>query len=826
MRSHGAPVLADEASRRWARCSRRLASLLLVAVTVSPGASPPNRTLNFGLLRLPPLSYRDAQNRPAGFVVEAIDEAARRAGYRIEWRDSHAMQGNTDALRSGEFDMISGTPTSERRREFYVTEPWWSLDMVAVTLGAGPIRSDADLGGRVLAVPEASIVFVSGHYRGSRIVGTPTTTGAVEEVCSGNADAALIPDTFVRSLLLDAPVACRGVSLRVIDATVRSELALIARHGMEKPARELRQALDELSAEGALANIASRYAPLSSSRVTHVLELSRLRLQRRIAQIGGAAFFVVAVLCVVFLIRLRRYNKRLQRDLEARMRAEAALRESEARFRALFDSAPQTVAAIDRNGIIVFVNRRAEEMFGRPCEQFVGKSLEAALPERLHAGFRENRLAGIADIRGLRADGKEFPIEMNLSPVMTGEGLTLAFIADISERTALQKQLLQAQKLESVGRLTGGVAHDFNNLLTIISGYAQMLLQTPGAGEGLEEPLREIVSAADRATSLTRQLLMFSRQQAGAPRIIALNELLGNVKKMLARVIGEDIELTLSLDPRVANVKIDPVHIEQVVLNLALNARDAMPQGGKLIIETATFRTAGEHAGSLAELPPGEYAVLKVSDNGTGMSPEVQAHIFEPFFTTKERGKGTGLGLSTVYGIVKQSEGAITVYSEREKGTTFKVYLPAVEEAQSKEARLEEDPSAIAGSETVLLAEDESGVRKFVADTLRSRGYSVLEAANGRAALNTAATYEDPIHILLTDVVMPEVGGIELARRFAKEHPGCPALLMSGYSDRLVPADLAASLIEKPFTAITLLRRVREALDSHKEPIASPGPKL
>jgi len=794
---------------------RRFCHLVIlpaVAATILWGAREPDRTVTFGLIYARPLAYRDAAGRPAGFLVDAVEEAARRAGYRIEWRTGYDRRGNNEALRRGEFDMFAGA-TSPERREFYVTDPWWSIDMLALARADSPIRRDADLDGRVLAVPDVSVGTVGARYRGSRIVGAPFAPQAVELVCAGKAEAAVIGDVYVRDILLSAPAACRGSRLRTIDTLLRTDFALIARPAAAGIARDLRKVLDEITEDGTLANIAARHPPLTPSGVARLVDLPRLRLERRIWQISVAGFFIVALLCAVSVVRQRRLNARLRRDLEARMRAEAALRDSEARFRALFDSAPQTVLAMNPDRVIVFVNRRAEQMFGYRCDELIGTNVDILLAERFRADFREKRLDGLRDLHGLRAGGKEFPIEMALAAVNTEDGLTLAFIADISDRVALQQQLLQAQKLESVGRLTGGVAHDFNNLLTAICGYAELALDGLGPRDHLREPLNEIARAGDRAASLTRQLLMFSRRQDCAPRVLSLNDLLGNLEKMLRRLIGEDVELVLSLDPGVAHVSADPVHIEQVVLNLALNARDAMPEGGKLIIETAAFRADEQYSGSHADLPPGDYAVLKVSDNGTGMTPEVQAHIFEPFFTTKEQGKGTGLGLSTVYGIVKQSGGAILVYSEPGCGSTFKVFLPAVGAARADEASRTEPQPVLSGSETVLLAEDESGVRKFVSDVLRSQGYSVLEASNGAAALEVAATHNGPIHILLADVVMPEMGGADLARRFAERHAGCPVLLMSGYSDRLLHKDLAGSLIEKPFTPSTLLRRVREILD-------------
>jgi PAS domain S-box-containing protein len=758
---------------------------------------------------------------PGGFIVDVMNEAARRAGFTLDWRAVGKIQANTEALRSGEMDLLPGKATAERRRLFYVTEPWWSVYLVALVPADSPIRQESDLRGRRLAVLAEADEVVESTYARSALVLRGSSVEAAEAVCRGAADAAVVGGSDWRLIFLAAPPSCAGVNLRAVDSQVRLDYSLIARPAVADAARTMKRALDSLTADGTLASIAARHPEISTPYAIRLAELIRMRYELRfwaIALGAGSAFILLGAAFTVNLLRSRRRlraaNVQLEVDLEARIRAEAALRDSEARFRTLFDSAPQTVLAMDRDGVIVFANRKSEDMFGYAPGQLVGKSMAVLLPERLHAGFRENRLVNKPEAAGLRAEGREFPIEISLGSVETSEGLTLAFIGDISERVALQKQFLQAQKLESVGQLAGGVAHDFNNLLTIVSGYAQMALDG-GVGAELREPLHEIASAAERAAGLTRQLMMFSRRQTAAPRILSLNELLANLEKMLRRLIGEDIDLVLSLDPGVAAVRADPVHIEQVILNLAVNARDAMPGGGRLLVETAVFHADGAYAGEHLDVPPGEYAALKVSDTGCGMTPEVRAHIFEPFFTTKEQGKGTGLGLSTVYGIVKQTGGAILVYSEPGRGTAFKILLPSAEAGQRAEALAAETPVAMSGSETILLAEDEVGVRRFVRDVLRAQGYRVLEAADGGSALEIAVSDAGPIHLLLTDLVMPEMGGIDLARRFSELYPDAPILLMSGYSDRAFAPSLAQAVIEKPFVTSVLLRRVREVLDQH-----------
>jgi nitrogen-specific signal transduction histidine kinase/FixJ family two-component response regulator len=392
-------------------------------------------------------------------------------------------------------------------------------------------------------------------------------------------------------------------------------------------------------------------------------------------------------------------------------------------------------------------------------------------------------------------------------------------VEDVTERRQLEEQLRQAQKMEAVGRLAAGLAHDFNNLLTVVIGYSDLLMQRLSADDRLRPAMEEIKKAGEQAASLTRQLLAFSRKQALQPQVLDLSSLLSNVDKMLQRVIGEDIELVTHLPPGLGHVKADPGQIEQVIMNLALNARDAMPQGGQLTLEAANVELDSSYASSHESVVPGHFVMLAMSDTGTGMDAETQAHIFEPFFTTKEKGKGTGLGLSTVYGIIKQSGGNIWVYSEPARGTTFKIYLPRVDQAVELitpgELGVEELSQ---GSETILLVEDEEAVRSLAREVLECRGYHVLEAKGAIEALQVGEQHKERIHLLLTDVVMPQMSGRELAEHLAPLRPETKVLYMSGYADNAVVhhglLDPGTALLQKPFTADALARKLREVLDS------------
>lgn len=503
---------------------------------------------------------------------------------------------------------------------------------------------------------------------------------------------------------------------------------------------------------------------------------------------------------------------------------------SEARFRSVVEHAPVGVF-IAIKGRFHYLNPAALKILGASsggqlhgCAVLdrVDPQCREAEEARLRSVVTERATALFATEKWVRMDGVQMDVAVLAAPFdQDGEAGALVFFTDVSdqtrsedERRLLEDQFRQAQKLESIGGLAGGVAHDFNNLLTVIAGYSEMLQQDTTVNSSLREPLQEISRAAARATDLTRQLLTFSRRQATEPKRMAVNQLLGNIEKMLGRLIGEDVRLVFSLSPDAGAISVDPGQFEQVIMNLAVNARDAMPQGGNLTIATALVVAGESKAHSQLAIIPGMYVSITVSDNGVGMSAEVRAHIFEPFFTTKELGKGTGLGLSTVYGIVKQSGGFIWADSAPGQGCAFRMLFPAVE-AEASAGPSAELTERVVGTETILLAEDEPGVRKFVHQALERHGYTVLDAANGREALACAATYGRPIHLLLTDSVMPEMGGAELAGLFQSAHPGIPVLCMSGYTDRpWVPFAAEVRHIQKPFTAETLLVRIRSLLQA------------
>jgi len=418
-----------------------------------------------------------------------------------------------------------------------------------------------------------------------------------------------------------------------------------------------------------------------------------------------------------------------------------------------------------------------------------------------------------------RRDGRLLTVQLSVRAVRNAAGRVdyyETFARDVTDQRRLQQQVLQSQKMEAVGRLAGGVAHDFNNLLTVITSYSDLLLEDLAPGDAKRDDLEQVRKAADGAAALTRQLLAFSRQQVVEPRVVSLNTVVEDLQKILRRVIGEDIELTITLAPDLESVRADVGQLEQVLMNLVVNARDAMPTGGRLTVETANVEHDPEYARDREAAAVRRFAMLAVTDTGCGMDEATRARIFEPFFTTKEVGRGTGLGLATVYGIVKQAGGFIWVYSEPGQGTSFKIYLPAVDATAERTTAAATTP-APRGTETVLLVEDAAAVRAVTKQMLERQGYTVLEAPDGEAGLRLAQRHRGVIHLLLTDVVMPRVGGRELAEHLVRVRPDVKVLYTSGYTDDSVVRhgilESGTPYLQKPFSPESLARKVRDVLD-------------
>jgi PAS domain S-box-containing protein len=540
------------------------------------------------------------------------------------------------------------------------------------------------------------------------------------------------------------------------------------------------------------------------------------------------------------LIRLHgELEQRVQKRTEELAQANDSLnaevlerRRHEALLQSILNNTFDAIISIDERGMIETFNEAGERIFGYSRAEVVGRNVSMLMPQPYcsqHDGYLETYLrTGIAKIMGVgrevvgrRKDGAEFPIDLTVTECKQQAGEQRRFIGvvrDITERVRLQEQLHQAQKMEAFGQLSGGVAHDFNNLLTVIVGYCECLEDDPAMTYDSRAMLHEIHRASDRAASLTRQLLAFSRKQVFQSKVLILNEIVAETSSMLRRLIGEDITLETALSPTLWPVRVDAGQIEQVLMNLVVNARDAMPQGGRLTIETANVELDESYSEEYLDVQPGRYVVLAVSDTGCGMDPITKARIFEPFFTTKAPGKGTGLGLATVFGIVKQSGGHVTVYSEPAKGTAFRIYLPKVESVVELPSEEKFPKPSRDGVETILVVEDAPMVRNLACRILRSHGYTVLEADGGVEALRICEQHAGTIHLVLTDVVMPEMSGRELSELFRARKLNLKVLFMSGYTDDAVMRhgilEAEASFIQKPFTPSSLAQKVREVLDS------------
>ncbi|MFC1841379.1 ATP-binding protein, partial [Thermodesulfobacteriota bacterium] len=545
--------------------------------------------------------------------------------------------------------------------------------------------------------------------------------------------------------------------------------------------------------------------------------------------IGGIVLLLSLIGSVVLKRQVVKKTVQLRQKLEESKQAQKSLQESERKYRTLSSNLPCMVyrARSDWSSEII---SNTEIVCDYSVDEFITQKvnwMDLIHPDDKQRVFtegsrlKEKSMSIVQEYRILDKVGKTRWVRDNKTSFFNEDGLLVGIdgcVFDITAQMKLQAQLSQSQKMEAIGTLTGGVAHDFNNLLTTIIGNAELGLMDLGKDSPQYESLKEIIKAGNSAATLTRQLLAFSRKQILQPTILDLNTVIKDMDKMLQRIIGEDLELTTLPKPDLGKVITDPGQIEQVIMNLVVNARDAMPQGGMITIETANtdldesyFRDHG------IESQIGPYVMLAVSDTGIGMDKETQERIFEPFFTTKGRSKGTGLGLSTVYGVIKQNKGFVWVYSEPEQGTTFKIYLPKVKAYVASEKKEQHHVTELGGSETVLVVEDDDSLRKLARKALQQRGYRVLEAENCEDALRVSEEHEGPIQLMITDVVMPKMSGKETAEHLQPLHPQMKVIYMSGYTDDaivrhgvLIPG---LNFIEKPFTPEGLLRKVREVLD-------------
>jgi PAS domain S-box-containing protein len=772
----------------------------------------PNRPLRIGFEKNPPVQIR-TPNGFSGLAVETVNEAAKRAGIRLEWVETGTS--SDEAFAKGLVDLWPlMTDLPDRRKRLHFSRPWLRSSY-ALLVRAGTETPDRDFTGRIahFKMP-LHVRILRERFPKAEVAEFLTSKQVVGAVCEGTVSAAFLTGRVVLAALRDKPHECDSTELRLQNLPVAIQLGVASTFEAARAADKIRSEIDNLFRDGTFAVAISKYSYYGLDDTWATFELMRATEQARWMARSIAALLAALALSLWQAWSLRRANSKTSKVLS--------------RYEMVARATNDALMECDlKNGTVTW-NESVHVLFHYPADQV--RSDLNWWDERIHPDDRERVLAGIREAIGRgaptwsdeyrfrRSDGSYASVvDRGYLLYEGGKAVRLVrAIMDVTTQRSLETQLRQAQKMEAIGRLAGGVAHDFNNLLTVITVCSELALQDLSPDNPLHELLTRIQDVGQKGGALTQQLLAFSRKRISQVKVLDLNAIIADTAKILARVIGEDIELVLNLDPSLAPVRADDAQIHQVLMNLAVNARDAMPTGGKLILASANIDILGDATTEPPGVPPGTYVLLTVTDTGSGMAVEVQTHLFEPFFTTKGPGKGTGLGLSTVYGVVRQSSGFITVSSEEAKGTSIRIFLPRAEAGVSTCEPMKTGAGTDRGSETVLLVEDQDNVRVTASAVLKGLGYEVLQAANADAALSLSESHEGPIHVLLTDVLMPGMNGCELADILQSARPGINVVYMSGYTDNKITSEAmerpGAVFLQKPFTKATLSAKLRESL--------------
>ena len=778
----------------------------------------PQSTYRIGYENNPPNMVVGADGKLGGLAIEIVREAARRADIRLEWI---RYEGSGSPMLKGVVDLwplMADFPGL--RRTIHLTDPWLQTHY-ALLYRVGEVRPTPSFRGPIGRYSQTLHGrLLRQQYPQATDKSYPSREAIVKGLCQGEVDAAFMEERAASRFLSvteTQATPCAMQSELIAGAFVQFSLASSKK--ASGVADRIREKIGEMARDGTLTIYLSSYANSEVHDATAAFDLAQVRQRARWLEILASCLIVVLV--VVFW-----QNRRI---LAARRVAEQAgelLRTRESHFRTLLEHSADLIAVIDRNNVITYVSPSSPHVLGWESCDLMGKNLQ----DLLHAEDRQVFEAAIANmllqvdlplrirfrLLHREKDYCTFQAFVRWLPQGGGPASVLINGHDITSESRLQEQLQQAQKMEAVGRLAGGIAHDFNNLLTVINGYSQMLIARARTSDPVVEKLNQILKAGERAARLTQQLLAFSRKQVIVPRNVDLNVAIIETLEMLHRVMGEDITISTVLDPELGTVLVDPDQMNQVIMNLAVNARDAIPHGGKLLLETQNVALGTDYVSIHPEVIPGRYVLMAVTDTGIGMDNATMQCIFEPFFTTKRTGKGTGLGLATVHGIVRQSGGWVWVYSEPGKGTTFKIYLPRTD-ARPEAAQSEVAPALMRmEGRTILVVEDEDEVRLLMLDVLRGQGYRVLPAVSGEDAMRVAEEYSGSIDLLLTDVVLPGITGPQLAERLRPLREGFKVLYTSGYTENVVVHHGVLKpgfrYLPKPFTPEGLALKVHDIL--------------
>jgi PAS domain S-box-containing protein len=786
-----------------------------------------DRVYRIGWRPFAPFVYAVEGSAPTGLSAELVREAARRRGIRLEWitTDGTMLEG----VERHHIDLfpIAGID-SVRAKTMHFTDPYLQTEICLIVRAGSAFQRESDLAGSLVSVANRTSLLTRFErlLPRSRALLRPQAAEALHDVCTAASAAAFLEEWEANVAL--AAGACGGVPVQIRSvAGSKTDMGLASTFEAAAAADAIRDEIGKMASEGRLPGIVSRWVYYSSSKMEALDEL--LTARRRVRSLlGFVALLVVAAIGAVWqAVRIKREQSRAER-------AERALTTAERNLRLVANSLRDMVIAYDMNRGLVYANPAVADLTGYSEEEL----RRHAQPCWIHDEDRERILVQwervfsgesfTDEYRLVSKTGETRWLAASWGPMRNESGRQIGVQGlerDVSdqkraevEQARLEDQLRQSQKLESIGILAGGVAHDFNNLLTVINGYSELILADTDAADPRYPALTEIRRSGHQAGELTQQLLAFSRRQVIQPKYIDLNEIISTSMSMFKRLIGEDIDLAFNLAPSLATIYADAGQMTQVLMNLVVNARDAMRHGGRLLIGTANVTLDDAFVAHHAQVQPGSYVQLIVTDTGIGMDEETRQHIFEPFFTTKPVGEGTGLGLSTVYGIVRQNKGWIWVYSEPGKGSTFKIHLPACASGDAvQDARLEERMVAARAGERLLVVEDQPEVRSYAVDVLTQSGYLVESAATADEALELARDPGTSFDLLVSDVVLPGMNGKQLAERLLAARPGLKVLFMSGYPGDLIGRrgmeleDVA--LLQKPFTPAALTAKVREVLD-------------